>query len=158
VPSYAGHVSQTRLIHTAACFPNFLVSILWRTGPLLGSARNIEERCFRLVRAEILLQVAQNNSSGPPCGGRVEYLHHDPASRRRRRKGKSQVGDSKIWSRVPRDSGPRKTALARTKSIYKRQTHPLVIEGAPQKQDRNCQRVTKISSHESQMGLDTKIY
>jgi hypothetical protein len=25
-----------------------------------------------------------------PCGGGVEYLHRDPASRRRRRKGKSQ--------------------------------------------------------------------
>jgi hypothetical protein len=26
-----------------------------------------------------------------PCGGRIEYLHRDPASRRRRRKGKSQI-------------------------------------------------------------------
>jgi hypothetical protein len=26
-----------------------------------------------------------------PCGGRVEYLHRDPAGRRRRRKGKSQI-------------------------------------------------------------------
>jgi hypothetical protein len=26
-----------------------------------------------------------------PCGGGVEYLHRDPASRRRRRKGKSQI-------------------------------------------------------------------
>jgi hypothetical protein len=34
------------------------------------------------------------------CGGGVEYLHRDPASRRRRRKGKSQIWDSKIWSRV----------------------------------------------------------
>jgi hypothetical protein len=25
-----------------------------------------------------------------PCGGGFEYLHRDPASRRRRRKGKSQ--------------------------------------------------------------------
>jgi hypothetical protein len=38
-----------------------------------------------------------------PCGGGVEYLHRDPASRRRRRKGKSQIGDSKIRSQVPRD-------------------------------------------------------
>jgi hypothetical protein len=30
----------------------------------------------------------------------VEYLHRDPASRRRRRNGKSQNWDSKIWSRV----------------------------------------------------------
>jgi hypothetical protein len=26
-----------------------------------------------------------------PCGGGVEYLHRDPVSRRRRRKGKSQI-------------------------------------------------------------------
>jgi hypothetical protein len=26
-----------------------------------------------------------------PCGGGVGYLHRDPASRRRRRKGKSQI-------------------------------------------------------------------
>jgi hypothetical protein len=26
-----------------------------------------------------------------PCGGGVEYLHRDPASRRRRQKGKSQI-------------------------------------------------------------------
>jgi hypothetical protein len=31
-------------------------------------------------------QVGEN-----PCGGGVEYLHRDPASRRRRRKGKSQI-------------------------------------------------------------------
>jgi hypothetical protein len=54
---------------------------------------------------------------------------------------KSQIRDSKIWSRVPRDSNPRKTALGRPSSIYKRQTHPLVKEGAPQKQDCNCRTV-----------------
>jgi hypothetical protein len=79
-------------------------------------------------------------------GSGVEYLHRDPASRRRRRKGKSQIWDSKIWSRVPRDSDPRKTTLARASSIYKRQTCPLVRKGAPQKQDRNCQSVTNIWS------------
>jgi hypothetical protein len=74
-----------------------------------------------------------------PCGGGIEYFHRDPASSRRRRKGKSQIWDSKIWSRLPRDSDPRKTALARASSIYKRQTRRIVREGAPQKQDRNCQ-------------------
>jgi hypothetical protein len=28
---------------------------------------------------------------GYPCGGGVEYLHRDPASRSRRRKGKSRI-------------------------------------------------------------------
>jgi hypothetical protein len=34
---------------------------------------------------------------------------------------------------------PRKTALARASSTYKRQTHPLVREGDPRNQERNCQ-------------------
>jgi hypothetical protein len=54
--------------------------------------------------------------------------------------------DNKIWSRVPRDAHLRQTALARTSSIYKRPTRPLVREGAPQKQDRNCQTVINIWS------------
>jgi hypothetical protein len=85
-------------------------------------------------------------SSWNPCGGGVEYLHRDLASRKKRRKGMSRIRDSKIWSRVPRDTNPRKTALARASSIYKRQTRPLVREGAPQKQDRNCQAVINIWS------------
>jgi hypothetical protein len=85
------------------------------------------------------------DESANPCGGGVEYLHRDPASRRRRRKGKSQIWDSKIWSRVPRDSDPRKTALARPAAyIRKRQARPLIREGAPQKQDRICQTVRNI--------------
>jgi hypothetical protein len=83
---------------------------------------------------------------GNPCGGGVEYLCRDPASRRRRRKQMSQIWDSKICSRVPEDSDPRQTKLARASSIYKRQTRPLVREGTPQKQDRNCQKVINIWS------------
>jgi hypothetical protein len=64
------------------------------------------------------------------CGGGVEYLHRDPASRKRRRKGKSQMWDSKIWLLVQKDSDPRKTTLASASNIYKRQTRPLVREDA----------------------------
>jgi hypothetical protein len=78
-----------------------------------------------------------------PCGGGIEYFHRDPTSRRRRRKGKSQIWDSKIWSRVPRDSDQREIALARASSIYKRQTRHLVREGAPQEQDRICHTSNK---------------
>jgi hypothetical protein len=67
-----------------------------------------------------------------------------PASRRKRRKRKSHIWDSKIWSRVPKDPEPRKTALARACGIYKRQTRPLVRDGASQKQDRNCETVINI--------------
>jgi hypothetical protein len=81
-----------------------------------------------------------------PCGGGVEYLHRSPASRRRQCKGESQIWDSKLWSRVPKDSDPRKTIQVRTSSIYKRQTCALVREGAPQTQDRNGQSVINIWS------------
>jgi hypothetical protein len=53
---------------------------------------------------------------------------------------------SKMWSRVTKDSDPRKTTLARASSIYKRQTSPLVGEGAQEKQDRNSQIVINIWS------------
>jgi hypothetical protein len=86
----------------------------------------------------------KRDESHNPCGGEVEYLYRDPDSRRRRRKWKSQIWESKIWSRVSRDSDPRKTALVMASSIYKRQTRPLVREGAPQKQDRNCQTIISI--------------
>jgi hypothetical protein len=88
------------------------------------------------------LELSERN----PCGGGVEYFHRDPESRRRRRKGKSQIWDSKIWSRVRRNSELRKTALARTSSIYRRQTR-LSSERAPHKnQDRNCLTVINIWS------------
>jgi hypothetical protein len=66
----------------------------------------------------------------PPISSGVEYLHRDPASSRRRRKGKSQIWDGEIWSRVPRDSDPRMNALAKASSKCKWQTHPLVREDA----------------------------
>jgi hypothetical protein len=78
-----------------------------------------------------------------PCGGGVMYLHRSPVSRRRRRKGKSWIWDSKIWSWVPQDSDPRMTALARASSNYKRQTCPLVRESAPHQQTRNSLTVKK---------------
>jgi hypothetical protein len=71
-----------------------------------------------------------NKFSAPPFGGGVEYFHRSPASRRRRRKGKSRISDSTIWSRVPRDSDPRINALARASSNGKRQTRLLVRESA----------------------------
>jgi hypothetical protein len=41
------------------------------------------------------------------------------------------------------DSDQRKIALARASSIYKRQTRPLVREGASQEQHRNCHTSNK---------------
>jgi hypothetical protein len=81
-----------------------------------------------------------------PCGGGVEYLHRNPVSPRRRRKGKSRIWDSKVWSHVPRDSDSRMTALARASSNCKRETHPLIRESAPHQQSRNCPTVIKIWS------------
>jgi hypothetical protein len=84
------------------------------------------------VRPEVIKELVQFSSSVVhPCEGGVEYLHRDPANRRRRRKGKSQIWDSKLWSQVPRDSDPRKTALARASSTYKRQTRTSRQRGRP---------------------------
>jgi hypothetical protein len=55
------------------------------------------------------------------------------------------VGDNEKGSlnseRVKDGQDQRKTTLVRASSIYERQTRPLVREDAPQKQDRNCQKV-----------------
>jgi hypothetical protein len=109
-----------------------------------NTSTTIAERCFLLSPPRSYIARTPGRLSAHPCGGGVEYLHRDPESRRRRRDGKSQIWDSKIWSRVPRDSDPTKIALARTRSNCKRQTRPLVREGAPQKQDRNCLWVINI--------------
>jgi hypothetical protein len=81
-----------------------------------------------------------------PCGGGVEYLHRDPASPRRRRKGSLKFETIKCGRRAPRDLDSRKNALVKASSMYKRLTRPLVREGAPQKQDHNCQRVINNSN------------
>jgi hypothetical protein len=59
------------------------------------------------------------------------------------RLGESQIWDSKIWSRVPRDSNQRIIALARTSSNCKQQTRSLVKESDPHQQTRNCLTVIK---------------
>jgi hypothetical protein len=65
-----------------------------------------------------------------PCRGGVKYLHRSPASLTMRRKEKSRIWESKIRSRVPRDSDPRMTALARASSSCKRRP-VLSSEKAP---------------------------
>jgi hypothetical protein len=106
------------------------------------------------------------------CGDRFEWLHCSPASRRRWRKGtpvsglylghsllggctygdlalqggESRIWGSKIWSRVPQGSDPRMTALARTSSICKPQAGPIISDGIPHQQTRNCLTATKICS------------
>jgi hypothetical protein len=65
------------------------------------------ERAFPLESAsELQESKLRQETSSSPCGGGVEYLHSDPASRRRRRKGKSQIRDSKVAS--PKGLGPGK--------------------------------------------------
>jgi hypothetical protein len=103
----------------------------------------VKRPCFLRRPCKIIIKKSSVEESWYPCGGGVEYLHRDPASRRRRRKGKSQIWDSKIWSQVPRDLDPRMISLARASSTYKRQTRPLIREGAPQEQDRNSHTSNK---------------
>jgi hypothetical protein len=63
------------------------------------------------------------------------------------RLGKPQIWESKIWSRVPRDSDPRMTALVRTSSNRRQQTSSLVRDSAPHQQTRKCLSVTKVWSY-----------
>jgi hypothetical protein len=116
---------------------------------------NYTYHCYATTETRVSMEVVQQNkttngraypSKYNPCGGGVEYLHRDPASRRRRRKGKSRIWDNKIWPRVLWDSDPRMTALAKASSNCKRQTRPLVRESAPLQQTRNYPTVIKISS------------
>jgi hypothetical protein len=109
----------------------------------VNTTRTIEEQCFRCDphRGVILKKIKLTSSIS--YGDGVEYLHRSSASRRTRQKGKSRIWDNKIWSRVPRDSNPRMTALARTSSNCKRQTLRHVRGGAPHQQTRNCLTVIK---------------
>jgi hypothetical protein len=90
------------------------------------------------------------------CGGVFEYLHSSPLSRRRPRKWKSGIWGSKIYSRVPRDSYTRMTALARASSKCKRQTRPLVRDSVPQQQTCNSLKVIKIWSSVSNGRLTSR--
>jgi hypothetical protein len=56
--------------------------------------------------------------------------------------GDEKGRDGKIWSRVPKDWDPRKTALSRTSSIHKRAPHESKT----------------VTVKVCQLGLDTKIY
>jgi hypothetical protein len=107
----------------------------------------IEERCFRCGPHRAVIKKTIGAIQFTPCGGGVEYLHRSPASRRRQRKGKFRIWDSKIWSRFPRDSDPRMTALARTSSNCKRQTRTMARERAPRQQTCKWLTVIKIWSY-----------
>jgi hypothetical protein len=143
---------------------------LCKQRPLLGNARNIHVRNKRTTGlCNPFLSVGSVNTptiigvlSGTvfsirslqsgckeefnQCRGGIEYLHHSPASRSMRQKRKSWIWDSQIWSRVPRDSDPRMTSLARTSRNCQRQTRPLVRESAPHQQTCNCLTVILIRS------------
>jgi hypothetical protein len=51
----------------------------------------IEELCFLCGPCRDIISKGQRIVSSNPCGGGVQYLHRDSASRRRRRKGKFQI-------------------------------------------------------------------
>jgi hypothetical protein len=106
--------------------------------------RVIKSRRVRFIG--LIKCMGEMRRSYSPCGGGLKYLHHDPASRRRRWKGKSQIWGTKIRLLVPRDSDPRKTTW-RGPAAYTKDRPPLLVtEGTLQKQDRNCQRVINIWS------------
>jgi hypothetical protein len=81
------------------------------------------------------------------CGGYITRFHTE----------KSLKSETVKYGPSPKGLGPRKTALARASGTYKRQTCPLVREGAPRNQERNCQtysvfRTEKISGRKPRKG------
>jgi hypothetical protein len=58
--------------------------------------------------------------------------------------GEYRIWECNIWSRVPPDSDPRMTVLARISSGCKRQNRLLIREGAVHQQTRSCLTVTNI--------------
>jgi hypothetical protein len=89
-----------------------------------------------------------------PLKAGIIYSEETSVLRLRHRKcwssrlGQYRIWDSKIrvWSWVPRDSGPRMGALARASSNFKRHTRPLAREGAPCKEMTNCLTAPKVWS------------
>jgi hypothetical protein len=78
-----------------------------------------------------------------PCGGGVEYFHRDPASRRRRRKGKSRVWDSKIWFES-QGTPTEKECAGKGQQHIQKTDPPARQRGRPiKKQDRNRPNSTK---------------
>jgi hypothetical protein len=65
----------------------------------------------------------QFSRKGSPCGGGIEYLHRDPASRRRRRKGKSQIWDSKLCLPSPKGLETEKHCAGKGQQHIQK-THP----------------------------------
>jgi hypothetical protein len=91
--------------HVTSMFPQ-VTSHSLPLRPLLGNGSNTSQQWsdrfpWSLCRGVILKTIGATKQI--PCGGGVENLHRDPASRRRRRNGKSQIWDSKIRMQVPRD-------------------------------------------------------
>jgi hypothetical protein len=92
-----------------------------------------------------------------PCGGGVEYLHRDPASRRRRRKGSLKY-ETVNYGHESQRNETRERLRWRGIAAYAKDTSVLSSERAPQKIKTVTVNELKISGHEPQMGLNTKTY
>jgi hypothetical protein len=101
------HVSKRSRIGTH-CYATLLVLRVWfteRSVTLTVDSRYPRQRIIESTATkgrDKLNCWERSRIFGWPKGGGVEYLHRDPASRRRQRREKSQIWDSKIWPRVLR--------------------------------------------------------
>jgi hypothetical protein len=103
---------------------------------------NNEGRCFLCGPCrEVITRTVSWESTGNPCGGGIEYLHRDPATRKRRRNGKSQIWDSKIRSASIKGLGPEKDCVGKIQQHIQKTDPSSRQRGRPRKQDRNCQIV-----------------
>jgi hypothetical protein len=127
-----------RYVNTVACRPllandrqtsNYTTAVAWQrfrnrhernNSTATRRYNNNGNRCFLRGPCRDVMRRTSLELDLLPCGGGVKYLHRSPESRRRRRKWKSRIWDSKLWSRVPRDTDSRMTALANASSSCKR--------------------------------------
>jgi hypothetical protein len=136
-------------------------NILWHEDPLLGNEHEIRNyitvvisnrRTLFSVRSvpryhkQGKLRATKREPSAWGSNWATLFLGDINTGTWTSRLGESRIWVSKICSRVPLDSDPRMTALARISSNCKRQTRSLVRESAPHQQLRNCLRVIKIWS------------
>jgi hypothetical protein len=77
-----------------------------------------------------------------PCRGGVEYFLRSPASRRRRRKGKSRIWDSK-YGGESRGTRTQELLYWRAPAAIVNDRPVLSSESAPHQQTRNCLTVNK---------------
>jgi hypothetical protein len=101
------------------------------------------------IKIDKYINILQKETNQHPCGGGFKYLHHDPPSRRRRRKG-SLKSERLKYGHECQETRNRERLGWRGPAAYIKDSFRQ--RGRRRKQDSNCQHVINI------WGVDTKTY